>query len=91
MLVKNFRKSKSLVDQLMRQRPTDLGGSLFNVVKQTLAKRQAILALASKHQTPFYLFNKAALIKSIKEFKVAFQKIVAPLKFYYAVKSNHYP
>jgi hypothetical protein len=91
MLVKNFRKSKSLVDQLMRERSTDSGGTLLNVVKQTLAKRQAILALASKHQTPFYLFDKAALVKSVKEFKAAFQKFVAPFKFYYAVKSNHYP
>lgn len=91
MLVKNFRKSKKLVYDLMRERSTDFSGRLLQVVRETQKKRRQILKMASKHQTPFYLFDKKELQASINDFKSEFHKYIPGSRAYYAVKSNHYP
>jgi diaminopimelate decarboxylase len=91
MLVKNFRKSKKLVYDLMRERSTDVSGRLLSVVREIMKKRQAILDLAKTRHTPFYLFDRKELQKNILEFKSEFHKHIHNYHAYYAVKSNHYP
>lgn len=60
------------------------------VVKKALKERKAILKLIKKHKTPFYLYDKKALLQSIREFKSAFSAHIPSVEIYYAMKANPY-
>lgn len=79
-----------LVKKYLAQKPKVLRGSLSHVAKEALKKRKAVLAVAKKYPTPFYIFDKPEAQKSIEEFKAIFQKYIPGLEIYYAVKSNPY-
>jgi len=61
------------------------------IVVQAHKKRMAILKIAGKYHTPFYLFDTDELEKSITDFAVTFEKFIPNFKAYYAVKSNSHP
>lgn len=86
-----YRKSghKRVLELLDTELPKG-NGDLSKVIEEAYPKRDAILALAKKHSTPFYLFDPPALNQSINEFKSAFNDGFPEVKPFYAVKSNHY-
>jgi len=61
------------------------------VVTKAHKKRGAILKIANKYPTPFYLFDQDELKKSITDFVATFEKVIPNLKAYYAIKSNSHP
>lgn len=61
------------------------------ITKEILKKKKKILNLLKKHESPFYIFDKKALLKNIEDFKEAFSAHVPRSHFFYAVKSNPYP
>ena len=91
MIVKNPKTSKKLILKLLAEKPPAQGGTLIHLTKNILKKRSAILKLAKKYQTPFYLFDQKEAKKSILEFKQAFKKYLPDIQIYYAMKSNHHP
>jgi len=66
-------------------------GDLSNVVVYILSRVRDIKKLTSRYKTPFYVFDKLALDKSIDSFLSAFNKEIPQFKAYYAVKINHHP
>ncbi|NUM25503.1 MAG: alanine racemase [Candidatus Buchananbacteria bacterium] len=91
MLTKNHAVSKKVVSKYLDQHLKLKRGSLAPVVKTSLKKRQAILKLAKKHETPFYLFDRQSVRADIKKFKSVFTKQIPRLEIFYAVKSNPHP
>ncbi len=92
--MKNINSSadKKLILKLLAEKSSDKKGNLTEVVNETLQKRKAILAMAKKHPTPFYLFDQNALDKRIREFSETFNRYIPSLDIFYAMKSNshHY-
>jgi diaminopimelate decarboxylase len=66
-------------------------GDLADVAARILEKRGAILDVAARHATPFYLFDGAALREALAAFAGAFDARIAGHRAFYAVKSNHHP
>lgn len=64
---------------------------LYPIVEQVLDNKEAILGLANEHKTPFYIFDKKSLDKSIDLLVNSFNKELPSFKAYYAMKLNHHP
>ncbi|OGK18328.1 hypothetical protein A3G67_03470 [Candidatus Roizmanbacteria bacterium RIFCSPLOWO2_12_FULL_40_12] len=58
------------------------------LVRNVLKKRARILKTVKKHKTPFFLYDKTELIKSIDDFREIFKKHVPSSEIYYAMKAN---
>ena len=67
------------------------GNELYHVVSSVLKNKRGILNLASKHKTPFYVFDQKALNNSINLFLNSFKKELPSFRAYYAMKINHHP
>ena len=67
------------------------GNELYRVVSRVLKNKRGILDLASKHKTPFYVFDQKTLNDSINLFLNSFKKELPSFKAYYAMKINHHP
>lgn len=83
-----YRRTKKI---LLQDRPALVVGDLQHVVKNLIQKRQRILKLTKKRQTPFYILDEAELNNSLKNFTTAFAKYLPGSEHYYAVKLNHHP
>ncbi len=79
------------VHKLLTTTHRPVTGNLLPIVNAMHMKRTAILALAKKHPTPFYLIDTEALQQSITEFHDAFIKKIPNMHAFYAVKSNYHP
>lgn len=67
-------------------------GGLQPVIKQFYRrKKAALLRLAKKYPTPFYVFDKKELQQSARLFSRAFNKELPKVNYYYAVKTNCHP
>ena len=66
-------------------------GDLARVAAQILEKRSALLDLAARHPTPFYVFDGEALREALASFERAFSAHLPGHQPFYAVKSNHHP
>jgi diaminopimelate decarboxylase len=64
---------------------------LAQVAAWILEKRAALLDLAARHPTPFYVFDGEALREALTSFERAFTAHLPGHRPYYAVKSNHHP
>lgn len=91
MIIKNIAETRKKINKLLNTRLSLPECNLKNVVEETLAKKDKIKALASKHPTPFYIFDDSAVDISIHSFLAAFTRSVPRLKVYYAIKSNPRP
>ncbi len=54
-------------------------------------QRQHYLQIARTHGSPLYLLDTAALTAKARRLKAAFENVLSPVGFYYAVKSNNHP
>ncbi|MFA5829935.1 MAG: alanine racemase [Candidatus Gracilibacteria bacterium] len=90
MAIKNLEESQHNILEIMKREPEGLITKLTTVVDEALKKRSAVLKLAAKKQTPFYLLDEKALDKSIDEFMTGFSKHLSG-RPYYAIKSNYHP
>ncbi|MSP92265.1 MAG: decarboxylase [Myxococcales bacterium] len=61
------------------------------VVDAALDRRDALLALAAQHPTPFYAFDRAALRQALQRFRSTFDAALPRHESFYAIKSNHHP
>lgn len=91
MLLKNDRKIIERFGRMLNEKSAYKTGTLFPVVDCVLGKNKEIKKLVSKHKTPFYVFDKHSLDKSIDCFMDAFKKEVPHFSAYYAMKINHHP
>lgn len=67
-------------------------GGLEPLVKNFyLKKKSALLKLAQKHATPFYVFDRPALVTAVNNFEQAFGPFLPKAGYYYAVKVNPHP
>ncbi len=90
MSIRNLEESHQNVLEIMKRAPKGLQKTLTPIVEEALTKRAAVLKLAAKKKTPFFLFDEKALDKSIDEFMNGFSKHLNG-RPYYAVKSNYHP
>lgn len=79
------------IEKILNQSNTYKVGSLFHVAGYILKRKKEIEKLTSSYKTPFYIFDRSALDKSIDCFLDAFKKEVPSFKAYYAMKINHHP
>ena len=66
-------------------------GDLKPVVEDILSKRKAILEVAGKVETPFFLLDTESLEKDITTFKQNFAKYSPACTSFYAIKCNDHP
>lgn len=64
---------------------------LLAFVQSFFDRRQDLLSLVRHHQPPFYLLEKAVLRQRARRLQSAFEKVLSPMGFYFAVKSNNHP
>lgn len=89
MLVKNPKTTKNLVAKLLSEKLDAKTGNLLPLVKNILSKKEKIINLANKKQTPFFIYDCFEAQKNIAEFKKEFQANIPNLQIYYALKSDH--
>lgn len=88
MIVKNLSEEKKIVNKVLSTGIKTTPDGFLPTIKRAMKKREAILKLTSKNQTPFYVFDKAEADRSIGEFKKAFKKHIPDCEIYYAVKTS---
>jgi len=79
-----------LFELLGREAPRQTG-NLDHIVQSALARRDAILALAARHSTPFYAFDRAGFAEKLREYTRLFGAALPGHRAFYAMKSNHHP
>ncbi len=88
MIVKNLNKVKTDIERVLSSRKKVPIFSPKGLVRKILAKRKRILQVIKNHRSPFYLYDKEELIKSVNEFKTLFNKHIPSSEIYYAMKAN---
>lgn len=88
--VKDLAGKKQRVEQLLAGDHALPEGELAHVARGILEKREAILGVAGRFPTPFYMFDRAGLALSLQEFSRAFDAHLPGHKPFYAMKSNHH-
>lgn len=87
-----LKRWKKIVDRIFREGEDVYLGDLSPMIEKFyLAKAKRLLAIAKKHPTPFYVFDRKELQQSIDEFTSAFNRHIPRASYYYAVKSNWHP
>lgn len=87
-----LKQWKKIVDRIFREGEEVLLGDLAPMIEKFYTnKGKKLLALAKKHPTPFYVFDRKELQQSINEFTSAFNRYIPDASYYYAVKSNWHP
>jgi diaminopimelate decarboxylase len=87
----DLKRYSLALKEILSQKVDVLTGSLKPVVDKILAKRTAILNLAKKYPTPFYLFDPKELQQSLDSYQNAFRHYLPKSSFYYALKVNYHP
>lgn len=90
MLIQDFTAATKRLTKLARTTTSFVSGNLLSVIRAIKTKRKRILEIASRIDTPYYLFDMEGLEQSIQEFQHAFQSHIPNCQSFYAVKSNHY-
>jgi diaminopimelate decarboxylase len=91
MIARDLEEKKKLVLRLLAE-PHDLASEpLDHVATEILRSRDALLALASRHETPFYAFDGERFSRALLEMKLAFGARIPRHFPFYAVKSNPHP
>ncbi len=91
MFIENAAFHRSLVDKLLSEPVDATPGNLDHVVRQMLLRRDDLLALAAREETPCYVFDEASFAAILDEFAMAFAAHVPRHRSFYAIKSNHHP
>lgn len=60
-------------------------------VQAYFEQRHQYLKIEGTHGSPLYLLEKSILCAKARRLKAAFEKVLSPMGFYYAVKSNNHP
>ena len=89
--VGHARKLQREISEVLSSREGVARGDLRSLVGQALTKKEALLNLAQKYPTPFYVFDKSALKDAVDSFTSAFNAQIPNFKAYYAMKVNHHP
>ena len=89
--VGHARKLQREISEVLSSREGVARGDLRSLVGQALTKKEALLNLAQKYPTPFYVFDKSALKDAVDSFTSAFNVQIPNFKAYYAMKVNHHP
>jgi diaminopimelate decarboxylase len=90
-MLKDKATLRSQVERLLSESVTVEQGDLGHVVSAALARRDALLHLAERHQTPFYAFDTDGLRAALRRFRLLFDGALPGHVPYYAVKSNPHP
>lgn len=90
MWIEDLDGARERVLRLFDEQAAPETGGLTHVRDLALDRRDALLALAERHPTPFYAFDRAGLRASLQHFSRAFAKLPRHQPFY-AVKSNPHP
>jgi len=90
MLKKQNGKIINYVKEILKEKPSFKKGDLSHLADYVLSRADKIKRITNNHRTPFYIFDEAALDKSIDLFVSAFNKEIPSFKAYYAIKINHY-
>lgn len=91
MFIENFSELAKLVERLLQEPVQAEPGNFDHVVRQVLDSREDLLALASRHQTPAYVFDVKSFDGVLREFTDSFAANVPRHRPFYAVKANHHP
>jgi diaminopimelate decarboxylase len=90
-LVADLAAKKARVAALLEAEHPIPEGDLAHVAARALGQREALLAAAERHPTPFYLFDRAGFSEALRAFAGAFDARLPGHRPFYAVKSNHHP
>jgi len=91
MIVPDLKRRRQQVAQLLDEELRVPRGDLAQVAARVLARRAAFLAAAARHETPCYLFDRAAFRAALRRFAREFGRRLPSHRPYYAIKSNHHP
>jgi diaminopimelate decarboxylase len=87
---KSHQKTIEKLNQLFNSETKDRAGNLNAIAWEFLKEKDLFLKKAQENQTPFYLFDKPALLKAIENFQKEFKKNIPTTQIYYAMKCNDY-
>lgn len=87
----SIKKLQKEILATLHAHDTNVRGNLRVLVQDLLSRKHAFLDLAKKYPTPFYVFDKRALLDTVDAFTGAFNEQIPNFKAYYAMKVNHYP
>jgi diaminopimelate decarboxylase len=90
-MLKDKAALRSEVKRLLRESDTVKQGDFGHVVRAAMARRETLLGLAERHQTPFYAFDTDGLRDALRRFRLLFDGALPGHVPYYAVKSNPHP
>lgn len=90
MWIEDFSAARERVLGLLGETAAPPTGALSEVVEVALGRRDALLALAAEHPTPFYAFDREGFRAALARFSAAFAPIAGHRPFY-AIKSNPHP
>ena len=88
---KDLKVTYQRINKILGQKYRGLNTDLSPLVKELLTKKNKILKLTKKYQTPFYLLDEQELKESIGTFSQAFNQFLPGCESYYAMKVNHHP
>ena len=89
--MKDREKIDRILGALEAGTPLLDGERLRGFVGSLLAKKELYLNAHEKGGSPLYLFDEAALVRKIREFKAAFREEIPGHRVFYALKSNSHP
>ncbi len=91
MFVENFAHKRRQIERILAEPPAALPATFNHVVRRVLERREELLACATRHASPFYMFDRSSLDKALADFRTAFDRHVPRHRAFFAVKTNHYP
>lgn len=91
MLDKKNKIIMGRIEKILTEECSYKKGDLYHIVAKILKRKKEIIGIATKHKTPFYVFDEKAIDQSVHSFLSAFKREVPSFKAYYAVKINHHP
>ena len=91
MFVRDLEEKKRRIALLLDAPPPCARGDLRHVAERILGRRAAILAVAARRATPFYLFDRDGFVEAARTFAATFSARVPGHRPFYAVKSNFHP
>jgi len=88
-----IKKDQKIIERFMRifnEKSAYKSGTLFPVAEYIFGKKREIKKLVLENKTPFFVFDKQALDRSIDTFMRVFKKEIPRFSAYYAMKLNHH-